>query len=423
MIPIKTKSLSWKYYIPFYLIFISLFLFATRNYEQTQSSAVGLSNIHRIIGISVSFLLITVFFMKRGSFRKPPLLLLLYTLYVLIGYISAFLFSKWFNYSLWKLIEMTTVIFVGYYIWILAKNNKYIILIFYEQYILFIKFLLLTVLLSIFLMPNTSLSMASSVSEAYLPYRISGQIIIINSLSVGTFSSIVFFDTFIKILSGNKNYTSYFWLVFSLLFLILAQSRTSTLGLLIALLLFFINAKQIRAAIRYGILFLFTLPIIPMFPIITQYIARGASEETILSMSGRTIWWEFMWMKITNADLLNQLVGFGFTSGEREIASKVSNGMMQTLDSTYFSSLASTGFLGTSILIITFLFLIFKLFKLMRNKHNNIIYSQSLGLSIILFIKSLTTATLNVFTFYNILFIILILITYVKPMYRKGELK
>jgi len=415
----KEKKYSWKTFLPMYLIFISLFLFSSRDYATAQASAVGLSNIHRILGISLSIVLVIIFFMQREKFRKPPFLLLLYTLYILIGYLSAFLFSKWFNYSLWKLIEMTAIILVGYYIWALAKSDRNIILEFYEQYILFIKFLLLTVLLSVVVMPSAALSIASSVSDAYLPFRVSGQIIIINPLSVGTFSAMIFFDTFIQFLSGNRKRKTYFWIVLSAILLVLAQSRTSIFGLLVALLIFFISAKQIRASIRYSILGFFSIAIMGMLPIISSYLIRGASEENIYSMSGRTTWWEFMWKKITDADLTHQLIGFGFTSGEREIAAEISNGMMQTLDSTYFSSLASTGFLGTGILILVVLLLTSKLFILAKNKRNHVVYSQALGIGIILLFKSLTTATMNVLTFYNMIFVILILLVSIKPSYRR----
>ena len=81
----RTAKYSWKLFIPLYLIFISLLLFATRNFEQAQASAVGLSNIHKLLAIPLSIAMILYYFLKKQKLPKIPCALKAYIGFILIG--------------------------------------------------------------------------------------------------------------------------------------------------------------------------------------------------------------------------------------------------------------------------------------------------------------------------------------------------
>jgi len=407
-------SLDWKYYIPLYLIFISLLLFASRDYQAAQSSPITLANLHRVVSILLEIGFIIFYFLKRQYIKKIPYTLLFYGVYILIGMISALLYSPNFLYDMWKLTELISLFLLGVYIWSVSNGNIRVILLFFDKVILFIEFLLLSVIISVVINPHEAIQTLQFGEVAVLPFRIQGTIIIINALSVGALSAIILFYKIIEVSYSNKYRflsSSTIWIFLSIILLITSQSRTSIIGLL---LVFFIYYFFINKAGFYKRFFLtlFGIPILVFItPYFTSFIQRGNSSEVIGSLSGRTEWWMFAWKKFVNADLLQQLVGFGFASAERKTANESSHGVMNTLDSTYLSSLMSTGAIGTFILLLLVLYVNYQLFKKAKENKQQYFYIQAFGFMTIITLKTITTGTVNILTYYSLFFIILILLS------------
>ncbi|QCI29036.1 O-antigen ligase family protein [Caminibacter pacificus] len=410
----ENKKVSFKIMFPLYLIFFSLLLFSTRDYSQVQSSPINISNINRIIGILLAFAFVFIFFLKNLKIRKLSFLFILYFNYILVSFISIILFSNNFLYSFWKLFEILVVFLIGVYFWSLSFYFEKMAYILYNSFLMFFKLLLISVVLSIVFFPSMALESASSIGSALISFRVNGVFPVINAISVGTISSIVFFDSFINyIFKLNSKKKNLFWMILSFILLITSQSRTSLLGLFAALFLVFLLSKKIKLLWKiFALIFVLIIAII-FNNIIVELFVRGNNENTLITISGRTYWWNYIWNKILNDNIWHQLFGYGYASGVRELALIPSNGLMQTFDSTYFSSLAATGFIGTFLIFIIFVYLILSSLKKLNKGLDKMMYISNikvLGITIILFIKSFTTDTINVLTFYlPFLFCIVIL--------------
>lgn len=410
---IELIELQRKYYIPLYLIFISLLLLSSRDFEAAQSSPITLSNIHRILSILLEITMIIYYFMKREYILKPPKSLLFYGLFIFIGLLSTLIYSQNFLYDMWKLTELLSLFLLGIYIWDVSNGDIRIILSFYNKVILFIKILLLSIVLSVIIDPANAIQYLQFGEIAVLPFRIQGTIIIINALSVGTLAAIILFHYIIEVFYINKFKLlskNTFWILISIILLITSQSRTSIFGVLLSLTIYYLFINKMNYYKQFFTIVLGSIFIINFLPYFTSFIQRGNSSEVIGSLSGRTEWWSFAWEKFLNGNIVEQLIGFGFASAERKTANDSSNNVMNTLDSTYFSSLMSTGAIGTSILISLVIFLIYVFFKKARKDKMNFFYIQIFGFMIILALKTFTTGTINILTYYSLFFIILILL-------------
>jgi len=406
-------TLDSKYYIPLYLIFISLLLLASRDFQSAQSSPITLANLHRVISILLEISLITYYFMQRQSIKKIPKTLLFYGLYIVIGMFSALLYSPSFLYDMWKLTELISLFLLGTYIWSVSNGDIKIILLFFNKVILFIQFLLLSVILSVLVNPHEAIQTLQFGEVAVLPFRIQGTIIIINALSVGALSAIILFYKIIEV-AHKEEYKilsfSSIWIFLSTVLLITSQSRTSIIGFLLVIFIYYFFINKISYYKRF-FFFLFAVPLLTIItPYFSSFIQRGSSSEVMGSLSGRTEWWLFAWNKFINADLLQQLIGFGFASAERKTANESSHGVMNTLDSTYLSSLISTGAVGTIILLLLVLYTNYQLFREARKNKKQYFYIQAFAFMTIITLKTITTGTVNILTYYSLFFIMLIIL-------------
>lgn len=413
----EVKELHWTYYIPLYLVFISLLLLSSRDFQSAQSTPITLSNLHRVGSILLEILLIVLYFIKKQKIKRIPLPLVSYGIFITIGIISAIIYSPSLLYDLWKLTELIALFLLGVYIWSVSNKDFRVMLSFFEKIILYIKFLLITVIISILTDPSHALQLLQFGGDTIFPFRVQGTIIIINALSVGTLSAIIFFHSSINsIYDVNKKFISLntMWIIVSFVLLILSQSRTSIFGILIAFMIYFLLIKKMNLYKKFFLLVISSSLIIGIFPYFLSFIQRGSSGEVIGSLSGRTAWWQYAWEKFLNGSLFEQLVGFGFASGERQTANDSSGGVMNTLDSTYVSSLISTGLLGTGILIMLIIYINYSLFKKARRNKKNFVYVQLFGFMTIITLKTLTTGTVNILTYYSLFFIILIILASAK---------
>jgi len=403
-------NLPEHYFIPLYCVFISLLLFVARDLDAAQSSPITLSNIHRVICIPLSIAYTSLYFLTYKRMRKMNLVLILFFSYICVGILSTYLFSEWFYYSIWKLLEMLAVLLTSLYCWTLELYHPGATLLFYKKTIGFLKIILLSVVASLVMMPSTSIELASSISDAYLPYRITGQLVKVNAISIASISSLILYILIVKY-SYKKKYIKnidYFWFVLSVLLLFFAQSRTAIAGLICALTLLLFLTKKTSLLKKLTIIISSGFIIYFFSSAILEYLQRGQSAQSIYSLTGRFTWWEFAYNKIKYADLLNQIFGYGYGYGNRIVAKLSSNNLMQTLDSSYLSSLIDTGFLGVSILLTL---VVYTNVKLYSKAQHNILYLELAGVNMILTVKSITTSTIEIFTYYTLLFMLIALTT------------
>lgn len=401
-----------KVFLPLYLIFFSLLLFGIRGIDNISDDPVTLSNLNRILGVLLSILLVFVYFGFKKTFISLPNSFLVYSTYILICGISIIFYSENRFFDFWKLLEIIAIWSLGvflYYQIMIDKLNTYELV---DKVVSFFKFLLITVLVGIILNPSNALRAGDISEDAILPFRFEGFLFVLNSLSIGTFASIVLYNEIIDIRITGFRMRKIIWPIISMVCLIGAQSRTPIFGLIAALFIFFFFIEKQGKFFKWFVGIISLILIMDSFWEIIAVIKRGHSNEVLFTMSGRTILWSRAWETFIEGSLLQKIIGFGFSSAERRISLESSNGTLETLDSTFFSGLISSGILGVTVLISLFINIIFKLWKKakMISLSNYKLYSLALGFSIILAFKSITTTTLNYLSYYTLLFIILLLV-------------
>jgi hypothetical protein len=406
------------YYLPLYILFIPFILLSSGQSTLEESSSISLSNIHRVISLSVIMIFFIFYIIKNKKINIPPELFRSYGIYILIGIISALLFSNALVYSMWKLFELTAMYLLVLYIWMITKKNFDYIYNFYDKTLLFMKVLLFSLLFSMVLDPSNAFERISA-EGAIFPYRLQGTIVVLNSISIGTFSAFFIYDYVIKFIYKCK-FKPYDYVLFSYFFILLflSQSRTPIIAIIIVLGMFFIITNKIKAINK----FVFTIPIVFLFiivsPILLALLQRGASTDQLLLVTGRMTWWKYALEVYSNSSWMEQLIGMGFTSAEREIAASASGGMMMTLDSSFMSLLVSVGSIGLFIMCYIFLVLFRRYKKAIIRFKSDYRFAQIFGIIFLIFLKSFTTLTVNLFSIYTLLFLISILMISHKTEYK-----
>ena len=420
---IKRKTISFKYYIPLYLIFISLLLLATRDFEAAKSSAVDITNIHRLISIPLSIFISLYILSKQTKVRsKFPLPLRLFSLYWFVGIISAFFYSNWLGYSLWKILEITADLVLFFYSWSLLNKFPNILEEFFNKIILFFKILLLSVLASIVVMPNLAIRPPTAYGDAFLPYQIFGTIIQLNANSIGMISAIILYVSLTKLIDKRpKNILSFnlFWIILSSIFVIFAQSRTSIAAFSIVFVLFIFFTKKLNVITKIIIVIICILFILYFINDINLYLHRGLSDQQLENLSGRKIWWETALQTFLSSDILNQMVGLGYATGNRMILLQFGDGSASTLHSDYMDSLISTGYLGflalTNMVLITFIHILKNIIRF----RSNLFFTQLVGIYALLTIRSFTGTTFATHNIFILLYFMTILNIYFMTQRRK----
>lgn len=177
--------------------------------------------------------------------------------------------------------------------------------------------------------------------------------------------------------------------------LVLAQSRTATVSLLVALVAYlFLNRKHGVALLMFGVagvLFLFT----SATEIFMGYMQRGQSEELMMSLSGRTHGWTAAWELF----LQSPYIGHGFAAAARtEI---LAGQTASTLHGALFDVIVGVGLAGLvpwlgAILLTVFAMtkLTLKLMNPSTPKQLRSIHAEMVAIMLILIIRAGTSSGL-----------------------------
>jgi len=282
-------------------------------------------------------------------------------------------------------------------------------LIFFKRFLIFSKILIYSVIISLIFFPSKTLQTASEVGEATFFYRIGGGLLNVNSITIATICSFLIFDFFIRKLHNHK-FTIFQILEFIMLcfMFLMAQSRTAIIGLLVSIVAYIFVAPVVSRSKKFMFIVVSMLISFVALPYFVSYFLRGIEGEALLSMSGRIVWWKYAIEVFDSSSIWVKLIGQGFAFGDKQTANLASDGFMNTLDSTYLACLMSNGILG--VIIITSLLLRTLNFyrREIQMQNSNYVYSTVFGVVIILFFKTFTTSSVEVFTIYSFLFILLI---------------
>lgn len=296
-------------------------------------------DISRIILTLTSFAMafIVLFINIKNMRRAFSLPIFFLFMYGIVAMLSSVLVDEAASfYALWKAIELIVMLFVMLATMSTPDPHGSIVKA-YELVVCAIKILILVYIVQAIIWPNE----AFSISRGVLPMMMHGVRPVVSENGLTFYSAVVILSCFAAMHAVSRpliKVSNFFTMSAATVTLILAQSRTSIVGLFVALLVFIFLKK------KKSIIFVFTilvlgLVLIELSSIILEFLRRGQDKNLLYSLSGRTIAWSMGWELFKESPIF----GHGFVAGAR---AKVLGGGMSTMHGAVFDVLVGMGLLG-----------------------------------------------------------------------------
>lgn len=388
------------------LIFFSLIIFQTRSLSEAEDSSISLLNLHKIISVVLLFAISIHFVIKNRFKTKKNKILIFYGLYIFIGLISTIFFSNWIGYSIWKLIEVSSVFFTVLYIYKLSTNNFYYLQYSFNLILKYYKFLIIISIIGVFILPDIAIRPPSQYQESFLPYMLHGAIAKINSNSLGMLAAIILFTSIVDYFDSNNKGKILLWIFISIIVLVFAQSRTALGSLLIILAGYLFFTNRISRFFKITITILSACLLYMNMNSILLYIGRGYDIQHLEKMSGRLDWWAVAWNTFIQSSFFEKVVGLGFGVANRTILRNIDFEEAASLHSDYVDALISSGFVGVTMLVFLVLIVVFNILKNKKIIIYSSFYLKLVGVSLLILIRSFTGTSIAFHNFFLIFFLI-----------------
>jgi len=393
-------------HLPLFFILLSTLLFMPRSYFQAKTTPFDIYNIHRLASIVISNVLMLFPFIRWRTIRRTtPLPLRLLFFYIFLGIISSLVLSKWLEYSGWKLLELFTVAFYGFYLW--NFRDPKVVKEAYKINIYFYKILLICVALNLLFFKTQAIWHIKGI--AAIPFRFRSVVPFIDSTQIGLFAAIIFFITTLDIIAKRGIIlVRVFWWSLSLFFLVMAQGRAAWFGTILAFTTYYFYYIKYNKLIKFILFLPIFFMVYDFLPYIISFLTRGQSLDIFLRLSNRTMVWTFAFETYNNLPLLGKICGGGFASINREVGLLVSqSGFISTVDNEFINALLSCGLGGLfSIFAIYFLLLRTTLFR------QSEFSPETTGIIILLFVRAFFNTHIALYSIFSPLFPILIVLLY-----------
>lgn len=387
--PIDTKysvaHLAW------FTMFISIFIWniSTGTSTTAQSNELGnTGNVYRIFLVMFSLAAGAYALMKNSGnlSKRLTLPIILFIIYAIVAFLSSLLVPVNSFYTMWKSMEIMIDLMIILAILCHAYPYENIL----KTYKLTI--ILLVILLAIFTIEAIVVpSIVLLPSRGTIPFTMRGYIPLYNGNSLAFLCAVVAFYSFSRMINFKKYKAVYIILfAWSFIVLILAQSRTSLVGLMVAILVFTYfnkNRKTFYSLISLSVLLSLLASVASS---IEAYLTRGQSAELMGSLSGRTHGWEAS----MEAFYASPIVGHGFAAAARTEILGV--GGASTLHGAIFDVMVGTGLMGLipwllSIILIGKALLHRKAIETIGGAYK-IQHYEFMGLFALLMVRSLTSS-------------------------------
>jgi len=177
---------------------------------------------------------------------------------------------------------------------------------------------------------------------------------------------------------------------FSFVTMVLAQGRSAFLAfLLAAVVVLAANRRPVVLVCYIGLLSM--LPLSGLWGTISAFFERGQTADTLASLDGRTIYWDASLQAIRQ----RPLGGLGAFGGGRYITQNAfgSDQVVTTVHNAYVETLAGTGIVGLTLLVLGVVSIWYYLFRLRsfatRYPTGRLLWVESLGVISILTVRSM----------------------------------
>lgn len=386
-------------------LLMDLVSFSSRGFEEAQAELFSSDNFTRMLGLATCASLLVLSFLRIRSIYIPGKPIMFLFIFWVLGLVSM-LNGQWFMYSAVKLFEYAIFIGYAFYIFNLEKRGLRAIERAFRYVTYFIECLVFSVVIGLIISPSkalyTGLNEYSAIRDAYLPFILSGWIVVVTSTSLGYFAAFLAYFQLVDIIRSKANASRILKLTFYFVVMILAQCRIAIIGFLIVSALVLLLASKKPKSIAF--LAIVSILIFINSEYIITFFRRGQSNDMMLSLSGRTEWWSYALDYFDKASILQKLIGGGFAATEKMIAYQ-SNAAMYTLDSEFLAVLMSTGMLGVgawgaSIISLYRIILVTKPKIVEKKKQYDDLWFKAMGTVLMITLRMITTTTLAVTTYY-----------------------
>jgi len=269
---------------------------------------------------------------------SAPLVLLF--VYGFVALISSQLVTSGVSfYSMWKAIEVLTVTTAA--LGLLVNNNTTIDKA-YEYIVKILMVMLLAYVVEAIVFPSE----AFIKSRGIIPYLMTGVMPIAQQNGLAFYAAVVSLfcvtQLYLKLRTFYKVFLVLMLLV-SMGELILSQSRTSFIGLVVAIVVFLYFNKNKMHLILVGVLGFIMLIVMGFSGLLVDFLLRGQEDELVMSLSGRTEGWSKAWELFKESPV----IGYGFVAAARtEILGNMHTGGMSTLHGAFFDVIVGVGMAG-----------------------------------------------------------------------------
>jgi O-antigen ligase len=214
--------------------------------------------------------------------------------------------------------------------------------------------LLLSVWKDVLLFPHQSLYGETVQQGAALGVRLDGVMPAISSNDVGTFSAIVVLISLARLFpsTGRRSHASWYGalLAGSLVTLVLTQTRSAIIGVMLGGFVILLCSKQRRLGALVTFVVAPIVALATMGGIIWSFLERGQTEAQLATLSSRAQWWTFAWQTY----LERPFTGFGAYAGGRfAVLAKLGLGLTSTMHSDYLEVIVGTSIWGMIPLLVT----------------------------------------------------------------------
>lgn len=319
----------------------------------------------------------------------PPLLFLL--LYGFVALFSSLLVPTNSFYTMWKSIEI--IIDVTAIVSIIAyAQSPYGPINAYKWLMAYNAMMLIFIVAGAIITPDESFRS----SRGIIPVFLQGSFPVSNPNSVGFISvQLVIHNIAIMCRAPSKTYKIIALIIacISFIALILAQSRTSTAGLIAGLIVYLYLDKKKFMALSLMVVGALIMLYTSGADLVTGYLQRGQSEELMTSLSGRTHGWTAAWEMFQQSPW----IGHGFAAAARTEILGTENA--STLHGALFDVIVGVGLIGLIPWLLAILgalkamtVLTLRMSSWVRNKYERSIHAEFSAITAILVIRSATSS-------------------------------
>jgi len=269
----------------------------------------------------------------------PMVMLLLYGMVALVS--STLVSSSVSFYSMWKGIEVTTVAVVMTAV-LTSREPQRAALAAYRLIVVLMSCLLVLYALEAAIWPGE----AFTDSRGVVPVILRGVMPITQQNALGFYSAVVALAAiagFSRVTGAGARIALLVLLAVALGELILAQSRTSVVGFVLALLAYLVFSGRVKATLALILVAVGGAMAWGLSELVLDYLRRGQSDELVTTLSGRTVGWQRAWELFKESPV----IGHGYVASARtEILGNLFSGGMSTLHGALFDVLVGVGLLG-----------------------------------------------------------------------------